>query len=114
MATSYLGGILSRGTPERRRAGGVPAGAVEEDWGWVGDGAELVDAAAAPPRPNRGALPGFFLFRFVTGRETLFEDFYRLLPGEQVCWDERGLTRVQRQTFASLRLPDPVGADGVE
>jgi asparagine synthase (glutamine-hydrolysing) len=76
--------------------------------------ADLVDAAGATPRANTAALPGYFLSRFVTGRETLFEDFYRLLPGEQVCWDGRGLTRVQRQTFASLRLPGPVGADGVE
>jgi asparagine synthase (glutamine-hydrolysing) len=64
---------------------------------------ELVDAAHVPPRPNRDALPTFFLYRCVPGRETLFDGFFRLLPGEQVCWDTRGLTRVQRQTFASLR-----------
>jgi asparagine synthase (glutamine-hydrolysing) len=67
--------------------------------------AELVDAVHVAPRPNRDALPTFFLYRCVPGRETLFDGFYRLLPGEQVCWDARGLTRVQRQTFASLRGP---------
>lgn len=68
-----------------------------------GNLAELVDAAHAAPRPNRDALPAFFLYRCVPGRETLFDGFFRLLPGELVCWDARGLTRVQRQTFASLR-----------
>ena len=65
--------------------------------------AELVDAAHLAPRPNRDALPAFFLYRCVPGRETLFDGYFRLLPGEQVCWDVRGLTRVQRQTFADLR-----------
>ena len=180
MELSYLGGILKRSAAERRRAAGQPAGAADEDWGWVGqrselflrgdavtgrlfrwddlaiflrgyarptssssspldaervaeevrchylehgtldvdglegsftlalldghtrrvllyrnlvgagftyyhagpDGllfgsnlAELLDAAAVPPRPNRQALPTFFLFRCVPGRDTLFEDF---------------------------------------
>jgi asparagine synthase (glutamine-hydrolysing) len=65
--------------------------------------AELVNAAHAAPQPNRDALPAFFLYRCVPGRETLFDGFYRLLPGEQICWDGRGLTRGQRQTFADLR-----------
>jgi asparagine synthase (glutamine-hydrolysing) len=65
--------------------------------------ADLVDAAQVEPRPNRDALPAFFLYRCVPGRETLFDGFFRLLPGEQVCWDARGLTREQRQTFADLR-----------
>jgi asparagine synthase (glutamine-hydrolysing) len=218
MELSYLGGILKRSAAERRRAAGVPAGAVDEDWGWVGEDAELflhgpspccrlftwdalalllrgharlagapgppdpervaeevrcsylehgelavdglegsftlalldgqarrvllyrnlvgtgftyyhagpdgllfgsnlaelVDAAAVPPRPNRQALPAFFLFRCVPGRDTLFEGFRRLLPGEQVSWDARGLTRVQRHTFADLRGPEAVGADALE
>lgn len=65
--------------------------------------AELVEAAHVVPQANRDALPAFFLYRWVPGRETLFDGFFRLLPGEQVCWDSRGLTRVQRQTFADLR-----------
>lgn len=72
--------------------------------------AELVDASHAAARPNRDALPAFFLYRCVPGRDTLFDGFFRLLPGEQVCWDTRGLTRVQRQTFADLR--GPVISDG--
>ena len=67
--------------------------------------AELVETAQVTPRPNRDALPSFFLYRCVPGSETLFDGFYRLLPGEQVCWDARGLARVQRQTFAGLRGP---------
>jgi asparagine synthase (glutamine-hydrolysing) len=75
-----------------------------------GNLAELVDLTGAA-RANRDVLPGYFLYRCVPGRETLFADFYRLLPGEQVVWDRRGLTRVQRQTFASLRGPQVGAAD---
>ncbi|MGH7224107.1 MAG: asparagine synthase-related protein, partial [Gemmataceae bacterium] len=64
---------------------------------------DLVEAAHVPGRANRDVVPAFFLYRCVPGRETLFDGFYRLLPGEQVCWDRRGLTRRQRQTFADLR-----------
>jgi asparagine synthase (glutamine-hydrolysing) len=69
---------------------------------FAGNLAELVDLGGAPPAANRSVLPGFFLFRCVPGRETLFEDVYRLLPGEEICWDRRGLKRGQRHTFASL------------
>jgi asparagine synthase (glutamine-hydrolysing) len=41
MELSYLGGILRRAAAERRRAAGQPAGATDEDWGWVADDAEL-------------------------------------------------------------------------
>ncbi len=64
--------------------------------------ADLVDASGVTPRANRDALPAFFLYRWVPGRETLFDDFFRLLPGEEVCWDARGLTRVQRHGFADV------------
>jgi asparagine synthase (glutamine-hydrolysing) len=78
-----------------------------------GNLAELVDASGTTPQPNRDVLPSFFLFRCVPGRETLFADYYRLLPGEQVIWDRRGLTRLQRQTFAQLRA-EPVRSNPVE
>jgi asparagine synthase (glutamine-hydrolysing) len=65
--------------------------------------AELVDGAGNAPRVNERALPAFFISRFVPGRETLFDGFYRLLPGEEVTWESSGWKRVQRQTFASLR-----------
>jgi asparagine synthase (glutamine-hydrolysing) len=77
-----------------------------------GNLADLVEVAGAPARPNDAALPSFFLYRAVPGRETLFDGFHRLLPGEQLTWDEGGLTRVQRHTFADLttsgRGGDPV------
>jgi asparagine synthase (glutamine-hydrolysing) len=65
--------------------------------------ADLVEADGGTPAPDRDALPTFFLYRTVPGRDTLFDGFHRLLPGEQVCWDARGLTRLQRHTFATLR-----------
>jgi asparagine synthase (glutamine-hydrolysing) len=77
-----------------------------------GNLAHLVEASGALRRPNRDVLPLFFLYRFTPGRDTLFENFHRLLPGEQLTWDEHGLTRTQRHTFADLRetcaVADPV------
>jgi asparagine synthase (glutamine-hydrolysing) len=82
---------------------------------WFGGNlAELVDAAGEAPRPNTSALPAFFLYRCVPGRETLFDGWCRLLPGEQVTWSCHGLMRVQRHTFADLRLSEPIRADAVE
>ena len=78
-----------------------------------GNLAQLVEASEAPRRPNRDLLPLFFLYRFTPGRDTLFEGFHRLLPGEQLVWDERGLTRTQRHTFADLRETQ-AAADSVE
>jgi asparagine synthase (glutamine-hydrolysing) len=49
----------------------------------------------------------------VPGRETLFEGFFRLLPGEELCWDASGLRRRQRHTLADLEPASPDG-DPVE
>jgi asparagine synthase (glutamine-hydrolysing) len=76
--------------------------------------ADLVEAAGVTPAPNRDVLPTFFLYRAVPGRDTLFDGFHKLLPGEQVSWDSRGLTRVQRQTFASLRGTPIPAADAID
>lgn len=76
--------------------------------------ADLVDAAGTPPAPNRDALPTFFLYRTVPGRDTLFDGFHRLLPGEQLTRDARGLTRVQRHTFADLRDRPVAAADALD
>jgi asparagine synthase (glutamine-hydrolysing) len=75
--------------------------------------ADLVDAAGAAPRPNRDALPGFFLYRWAPGRDTLFEGFHRLLPGEQLTWDARGVARVQRHTLGGLRT-EVIRGDAME
>jgi len=79
-----------------------------------GNLAELVEASGAAAAPNRDALPTFFLYRFVPGRDTLFAGFRRLLPGEQACWDARGLTPTQRHTFAGLREATPPAGDPLE
>ncbi len=76
--------------------------------------ADLAAAAGVPLRPNRPALPAFFLFRFVPAHETLLDGFYRLLPGEEVNWNGRGLVRTQRQTFEDLREGSPVRDGAVE
>jgi asparagine synthase (glutamine-hydrolysing) len=78
---------------------------------FAGNLAELVDAAQAAPRANPEVLPAYFLYRCVPGRQTLFADFQRLLPGEELCWDARGLTRRQRHTFAHLRTDGPRSTD---
>jgi asparagine synthase (glutamine-hydrolysing) len=68
--------------------------------------ADLVDARGVAPRPNGGAVPAFFLYRCVPGRETLFDGVYRLMPGEVITWEPgHGLRRVQRHTLDDLRGP---------
>ncbi len=84
---------------------------------FAGNLAELAELSGKELTANRDVLPAFFLFRCVPGRETLLNDFQRLLPGEQVSWDQRGLTRRQRLTFADLRgptIPAPEAIDAVE
>lgn len=76
--------------------------------------AELVDALGRTPAVNRTALPAYFLYRFVPGRETLFQGIYRLLPGEVVAADRRGLVRSQRLTVADLRESQPIGRDAID
>ena len=76
--------------------------------------ADLVEAAGSAPAPNRDVLPTFFLYRSVPGRETLFDGFHRLLPGEQITRDSRGLTRVQRHTFAGLRGRPVTAAEALD
>lgn len=74
----------------------------------------LLDALPSAPRPNRDALPAFFLFRYVPGRETLFKGIYRLAPGELVSFDDAGLARSQRQTFAPWHEAPRIGRDAVD
>jgi asparagine synthase (glutamine-hydrolysing) len=64
--------------------------------------AELVEVLTPRPRENANAMPAFFLFRLVPGRDTLFEGVHRLLPGEEVCWERESWTRRQRQTLRQL------------
>lgn len=84
---------------------------------FAGNLAELADLAGRELAANREALPSFFLYRCVPGRDTLLADFHRLLPGEELTWDHRGLTRRQRHTFASLAtsaVPEAEALDRVE
>jgi asparagine synthase (glutamine-hydrolysing) len=76
--------------------------------------ADLVETAGSAPAPNRDVLPTFFLYRSVPGRDTLFDGFHRLLPGEQITRDARGLTRVQRHTFATLRGQPVAEAEAID
>jgi len=79
--------------------------------------ADLVTHAGCPARLNQNALPAYFLYRFVPGRETLFADIHRLLPGELVTYSGSGLQRIQKQTFADLQgpaAPDHSVVDAVE
>jgi asparagine synthase (glutamine-hydrolysing) len=74
--------------------------------------ADLLDARGVAPRPNDGAVPAFFLYRCVPGRETLFGGVYRLMPGEMVTWEPHyGQRRVQRQTLDDLRGPCAAAGD---
>jgi hypothetical protein len=82
-----------------------------------GNLADLDEASGDAARPNEAALPTFFLYRCVPGPQTLFDGFYRLLPGEQLEWDQRGLRKRQRHTFATLTaaaIPDNEALDRLE
>jgi asparagine synthase (glutamine-hydrolysing) len=64
--------------------------------------ADLIDVSGQNAELNESALPAYFLFRYVPGRETLARDIFRLMPGEMVILDGRVVRREQRQTFASF------------
>ena len=76
--------------------------------------ADLVDASESVPRPNVEMLPTFVLYRFVPGRQTLFDGFHRLMPGELVTYDSRGLKRTQLRTFADLHGSHSFGPNLVQ
>lgn len=59
--------------------------------------AELAAWSGLRLQVNREALPAYFIYRYVPGRETLLRGFYRLLPGEEVCSDAGGFHSRQRQ-----------------
>jgi len=65
--------------------------------------AALVEANGETPGVNESALPAYFLNRFVPGRETLFDGFRRLLPGEQLQLADGRLTLVLRRAIADFR-----------
>ena len=79
-----------------------------------GNLAELVRMLDGDCRPNRQALPIFFLYRSVPGRQTLFDGIFRLMPGELLTFDARGLKTEQRQTFADLDEPNKTREESVD
>lgn len=76
--------------------------ASQEELYWGSNLANLQDAMPIDSKPNEAVLPGFFIGRCVTGKRTLFEDIYRVQPGEMVCHDQRGLQAEQRETLGGL------------
>lgn len=81
---------------------------------WGSNLADLVENLQQTPTPNTEVLPAYFLFRFVPGRETLFKNIFRLMPGELLRYDARGLRRSQRLTIGGLRGELSPGADPSE
>jgi len=75
--------------------------------------ADLVRSLPRVPAPNKEVLPAYFLYRFVPGRETLFEDVFRLMPGELLLYDGRRSRRIQRQTIGGLQASG-IGGDAVD
>jgi len=76
--------------------------------------AALVDATGESPRPNEADLPTFFLNRSVPGRNTLFAGFHRLMPGEQLRFEEGRGSLTQRRTFADLREDRELDHDALD
>lgn len=63
---------------------------------------------------NEAALPGFFIGRCVPGRQTLFKNAFRVIPGEMVVYDCNSLKTIQRQTLADLSQGSTLKHDAVE
>jgi len=76
--------------------------------------ASLVDGLDEAPEVNQSALPAYFLYRYVPGRDTLFAGVHRLMPGEEVAFDATGMKRTQRHTFADWQSEPRVGADAID
>ncbi len=76
--------------------------------------AQVVSVMDQPPAPNQQMLPALFLFRYVPGRETLFNGIYRLMPGEILIFDRSGLRLRQVQTLESLMFQHPLSGDPVD
>ena len=76
--------------------------------------ATLVDAAGDSPRPNEEDLPSFFLNRTLPGRNTLFADFHRLLPGQLLRFGSGQLVLTQRHTLGGLVEGPRLGRNALE
>ena len=61
---------------------------------------DLIASRNVRRRPNESALPLFFVFRYVPGRQTMFDGIHRLMPGEQIIVDQHGM---QRDLIQSIR-----------
>jgi asparagine synthase (glutamine-hydrolysing) len=67
--------------------------------------AVLVSLLENDVRADESVLPAYFIFRATPGRHTLFHGISRLLPGELLTADARGVRVVQKQTIADLYGP---------
>jgi asparagine synthetase B (glutamine-hydrolysing) len=63
------------------------------------------EASSGSVKFDSEALVDHLTFNRVSGRSTLFEDVFRVLPGEQVVLGNDSLTCLQLQTFDSLTGP---------
>ena len=70
--------------------------------------AELVRSNSYNVSLNRSALPLYFIYRFTPGSETLFEGVKRLMPGEQLLYQQGQLRVEQLQTFRDLVQPEKI------
>jgi asparagine synthase (glutamine-hydrolysing) len=76
--------------------------------------AEMVDELGIEVRTNLERLPSFFIYRYVPGRETLFDGLYRVLGGELVTLEADRIQRRQLRTLAHFTDERPIGRDAHE
>lgn len=57
------------------------------------------------PKVNSKQLPTHLMFGRVSGRETLFKDIFKVMPGEEACFSENNISLLQLQTFANIIGP---------
>ncbi len=71
--------------------------------------AEVARRSGLPLRPDPEMLPVYFIYRFVSGGNTLFRGIKRLQPGERVSYQDGRLSVKQIQTFADFDEPRKTG-----
>jgi asparagine synthase (glutamine-hydrolysing) len=76
--------------------------------------ADLIRCLDKTPHTNPSALPTYFLYRFVPGAHTLFEDVHRLRPGELLVHDAHGLSLEQVRTLCHFEESTKTKYDSVD
>lgn len=76
--------------------------------------ATVVESSGTTPRVNEADLATLFIYRTITGPNTLFAGFHRLLPGEQLDIRNGRVTCTLRQTLGDLQNEQLIGREALD